>query len=74
MDNKKARLDFINFEWNLRTPTKKEFLQELELYKYHHGHLDVPQHDVNTKTKSSDALVSKFTSRMQKINAAKILV
>jgi hypothetical protein len=63
---KKAKLDSIDFEWNLREPNRswKKWLKELLVYKAHHGHVNVPQ---RCKTnKALGAFVSNLRSEYRK--------
>eukprot|EP00804_Cyclotella_cryptica_P008840 CCRYP_013062-RA/>CCRYP_013062-RA protein AED:0.06 eAED:0.06 QI:124/1/1/1/1/1/4/548/592 len=63
---KKAKLDAIHFEWNLREPNRswKKWLKELLAFKAHHGHVNVPQ---RCKTnKALGAFVSNLRSEYRK--------
>lgn len=63
---KKAQLQSIDFEWNLRQPNRswKKWHKELLAYKSQHGHVNVPQ---RCKTnKALGAFVSNLRSEYRK--------
>ncbi|KAL7516561.1 hypothetical protein ACHAWX_001563 [Stephanocyclus meneghinianus] len=63
---KKAQLQSIDFEWNLREPNRswKKWHKELLAYKSQHGHVNVPQ---RCKTnKALGAFVSNLRSEYRK--------
>ena len=65
---KKAKLDAIGFEWNLRNPNRpwKKWIKELQEYKLQYGHVDVPQRDPNHK--ELGAFVSNLRGEYRKYN------